>query len=88
MGLKKILIQHKPSEFINVIHVLNEDEKYELPEELFIDNYFPKLETIINSRVGKDDYKFINKEKSGTNKSTMEIIHSMALEERSNYLVV
>jgi hypothetical protein len=86
-GLKTIVNRHKPNEFLKVIHITdnnNTDNSGLKEKEIFI----KKLEREIEKNIKKDNYKIIVKDKSETDKSIIELLHSTVLEEDGDLLVV
>jgi hypothetical protein len=86
-GLQTMINKHKQNEFLNVIHITEENNKNN-SEDNQKENYIEKLERRIEKNIKKENYKFIIKDKSETDKSVIELIHSAALEENSDLLVV
>lgn len=89
-GLQTFVNRHKPNEKLNIIHVSNENKKHEIPEDMQVGNYFQKLKKNLDQgkTIKEEEYELIHKEKSITEKSTIEIVHETALEKNCDLLVV
>lgn len=87
-GLDTCIGRHKPNQFINILHISNDNNKKTEANNTGVQKYFDKLKINVSKKLKEEDYKFIYKEKSEINLPIIEIVHIIAMEENSNLLVV